>query len=311
MSERPLITVGIPCHNAASWLGIAIDSALHDQELPVEVIVVDDHSTDDSAHIATSRAVRFFSSDSHGAPAARNRILAEARGRLIQYLDADDYLLPGKMARQLEEASSFAPGTVPYAPVIAEVWRGGESLSRHTPHIDTSLPVEVQWILWQLPQTSGPLWPVDILRGLGGWKADQPCCQEHELYLRAMQAGVKFGFTPSALAVYRLWSEETLCRRDPSLVVRERSRLIDGMLDWLQAEGRLQPEHTAAAGRAFFEMSRTLAQHNLDEAVRYHAAHRGRGLISAVGPAAPQTYRLFYRLCGFAAAERIARCMRR
>ena len=64
--------------------------------------------------------------------------------------------------------------------------------------------VFTQWIRWHIPQTGGCLWRRDALVRAGGWKEGQPCCQEHELYHRALMAGLRFRFTPTPGAVYRM-----------------------------------------------------------------------------------------------------------
>ncbi len=354
----PTVTIGIPCRNARPWLAAAIKSALAQENITPDVVVVDDGSTDGSLDViqAFGDRVRTFRHEGQGAPAARNRALAEARGGWIQFLDADDYLLPDKIRLHLDAAAPMPPDTctradggsasppdllcgplreerdpgclpksgqesdpphalrlscmVPYSPVLSETWRGGKVASLAADAIDTTLDIFSQWILWQMPQTGGALWPVDTLRSLGGWKTDQPCCQEHELYLRALKSGVRFAFCPETRAVYRLWSEDTLCRRDPGRVIRIRSGLIADMLDWLEANGHLRGEHRQHAGRAFFEMARSLAVRDLSDAAQYHAAWKQKGLIRPEGPAAPAMYRAFYRCFGFAFAERIAAWLR-
>ena len=137
-----------------------------------------------------------------------------------------------------------------------------------------------------------------------------PCCQEHELYLRAIQAGCCFQFTPTAKAVYRIWSDETLCRKDPVLVIKTRTELIDRMLGWLEQNGQITPIHKNIAGRAFFEMARTWARHDLNRAADYLEGNQSRGLLQLNGPAAPLLYRVCFRLFGFKNAERIAKQLR-
>ena len=184
---------------------------------------------------------------------------------------------------------------------------------RLQPHADETSPdadIFTQWIRWQIPQTGGCLWRRETLDRIGGWKDDQPCCQEHELYLRALQAGLRFVFAPTPGAVYRVWSEDTLCRRDPLLVVRVRTRLFDALLEWLTAAGRATDIHRREIGRACFEMSRTWARYDLPGAIAYHNERKRKGLIHASGPAAPWNYGIIYRLLGFTAAERLARAAR-
>jgi hypothetical protein len=168
-----------------------------------------------------------------------------------------------------------------------------------------------QWLAWELPQTGGGLWRRSALEALGGWKEDQPCCQEHELYLRALKSGLRFVFAPSAGAIYRIWSEETLCRKDPRMVVRVKAGLIDELAQWLKARNLWTDTHRRAAGQACFEMARTLARSHLQEAASYHRDRRSRGLIHLHGPAAPGAYRIVYAALGFAGAEKFARILRR
>lgn len=99
------VSVIIPVYNREVLLSRAIESALSDGLEDLEVIVVDDGSTDDSAPIARSfgRRVRVFSQNNAGSSAARNRGLAEVRGRYVRTLDSDDWLLPGVTRVQVEK----------------------------------------------------------------------------------------------------------------------------------------------------------------------------------------------------------------
>lgn len=304
---RPLVTIGIPCYNSAHSLKAAIESALTQTWTDREVIVVDDGSTDHSVLIAGAYGDRLTlrRSGHRGATHARNLVLEEARGEWIQYLDADDYLEPEKIARQLAEADGGGDGDVLYSPVWIE-----EHGARTTSAIDPKLDVPAQWLGWQLPQTGGALWRRTALEKLGGWRRDQPCCQEHELYLRAIQAGMRFRFTPTPGAVYRIWSNETLCRKDPRLVVRTKTKLIDALHEWLAPQKRWSARHAALAGRACFEMARTLATIDPAEAARYYGERKRLGLLRVEGPAAPRPYRIAHRFLGFRGAEALARGLR-
>jgi glycosyltransferase involved in cell wall biosynthesis len=96
------VSVVIPCYNAERWIGKAIESCLAQSHAPDEVIVVDDGSTDDSSVIIARYAsrVHHVRQDNAGAPRARNAGFALSRGEFIQFLDADDFLLPGKLEHQ-------------------------------------------------------------------------------------------------------------------------------------------------------------------------------------------------------------------
>jgi len=92
---RPLVSVIVPCYNQGRFLPAAIRSAVS-QNFPVEVVVVDDGSPDDTAAAAAqfphARTVR---QANRGLSAARNHGLAVSTGELVIFLDADDRLLPG------------------------------------------------------------------------------------------------------------------------------------------------------------------------------------------------------------------------
>lgn len=313
-----LVTIAIPCRNAGKWIAEAIASAFTQARigvLEIEVVVVDDGSQDESRErvAAFGDLVRLIAlQGGRGANVARNVALKEARGEWLQFLDADDYLLSGKIATQLAEAGEAVhDADVLYGPTYMETWRDGQEPQRSLLAIDTETSLVEQWISWQMPQTGGALWRRSSLARLGGWNETAPCCQEHELYLRAIQSGMKMVFTPTPGAVYRIWSEQTLCRRDPRLTISERSRLIESMLEWVAHGQGGWDAARQVAGLAFFEMSRTLAGIDLDEAVAYHDRYRRRGLIRLEGAAAPELYRIVCSLLGFRAAEMLARMTRK
>lgn len=102
------VSVIVPVYNGERFLEEALDSALSQVPVPLEVFVVDDGSTDRSAAVAESRAgVRCLRLDHAGVSAARNHGIEHARGEWLAFLDSDDRWLPGKLAHQLEAARAM------------------------------------------------------------------------------------------------------------------------------------------------------------------------------------------------------------
>jgi glycosyltransferase involved in cell wall biosynthesis len=103
MTGKPLVSVMIGVYNGAAFLSEAIESVLAQTHGPLELIVVDDGSEDESGSIARAygAAVRCITQPRGGMAAARNRAVAEARGDYFAFLDADDRFLPDKIERQL------------------------------------------------------------------------------------------------------------------------------------------------------------------------------------------------------------------
>jgi glycosyltransferase involved in cell wall biosynthesis len=103
MSDNPLISVVIPVYNGERFIGEALDSVFAQDYQPVEVIVVDDGSTDGTASAAlVYPAVHYFYQPNNGVASARNSGIALAKGEYLAFLDADDIWLPGKLKAQME-----------------------------------------------------------------------------------------------------------------------------------------------------------------------------------------------------------------
>lgn len=111
--SQPLVSILIPCYNAAPYLAATLESALAQTWPHKEIILVDDGSTDNSLELAREfewRGVRVIPQKNSGAAAARNRALREARGDFVQFLDADDLISPPKIERQLALLETRAAG---------------------------------------------------------------------------------------------------------------------------------------------------------------------------------------------------------
>jgi glycosyltransferase involved in cell wall biosynthesis len=101
--SHPLVSVIIPCYNQAHFVARAIRSCLQGNNLPQEIIVVDDGSVDDVQHAVAEfgEPVRLVRKTNGGLSSARNAGLRAAKGRFLKFLDADDWLLPGSLSRQV------------------------------------------------------------------------------------------------------------------------------------------------------------------------------------------------------------------
>ena len=90
--EARLVSVIIPVYNGQKYLSVALDSILAQNYRPIEIVIVDDGSTDSTATIAKSyRNLRYIYQENQGHAIAKNTGLANCTGQLISFLDADDY----------------------------------------------------------------------------------------------------------------------------------------------------------------------------------------------------------------------------
>lgn len=100
----PLVSVVIPVYNDERYLAEAVQSVLDQEYGPLEVLVIDDGSTDGSGRVARSFGppVQYHYREHAGLAATRNHGVALARGELLAFLDADDVWVHGKLTRQVE-----------------------------------------------------------------------------------------------------------------------------------------------------------------------------------------------------------------
>ena len=310
---NPLVSILIPCYNAEQWIEQAIDSALKQTYQNTEVIVVDDGSSDRSLEIIESygRQISWLTQENQGGNVTRNRLLQLSKGSWLQYLDADDYLLPDKVAKQIEFLAQNPNTDIIYSPSIIQ-YHDTEVISKEVLSISQPHDPLILLARWYLPQTGSPLWRKEAVVSVGGWKANQPCCQEHELYLRLLQAGKKFNYCDFAGAIYRQWSELTVCKKDKTETYHRRLEITDKLEQHLVQTQQLTKLRQHQINRARFECARIIWLTDKQWANTIVARiHNTEQTFSPWGECAPQTYRLMYRWFGFEIAERIAAIKRR
>lgn len=304
----PKVSILIPCYNADRWIAQAIQSAL-DQTYPdKEVIVVDDGSSDRSLEQIKGFGdqIRWETQPNQGGNATRNRLLELSSGEWIQYLDADDYLQPDKIARQIQHLLALPTVVLIYSPSIFEYW---ESHSVRQEILPIPAPYD-PWILlarWYLPQTGSPLWRKQAILDVGGWKPEQPCCQEHELYTRLLMAGKQFSYFAEAGSVYRQWSEATVCKRNKPAVFRQRLDIETTIEQFLRHSDQLTDDRLAAINQARFECARLIWLFDRAWAQQIvRQIQTSDPQFVPWGSAAPEFYQFTYRWFGFTSAEQIA-----
>src|SRR3954470_15704279 len=98
----PLVSALVPVFNGERFLAEALDSIFAQRWEPLEVVVVDDGSTDRSAEIARSYSVSYLHQENAGIATARNAAIEAAGGEIVAFLDADDVWLPGSLEKRVE-----------------------------------------------------------------------------------------------------------------------------------------------------------------------------------------------------------------
>lgn len=119
----PLVSIVIPVYNGATYLEEAINSALRQTYKNIEVIVINDGSTDsgetESVALSFGDRIRYFSKPNGGVASALNRGVQEMRGQYFSWLSHDDLYLPEKVQTQVEMLKGFPQDTICYSDFIA------------------------------------------------------------------------------------------------------------------------------------------------------------------------------------------------
>jgi glycosyltransferase involved in cell wall biosynthesis len=202
--DSPLVSIVIPCHNAAPWVADAIGSALAQTYSPTEVLVVDDGSTDRSIDIIRSfgKPVSLILQKHSGASKARNKGVERASGEFIHFLDADDILFPHCIKRKMEAALTEKADIVYSGGFFFNSEANAGTYESHAP-LKNDRPGLIAHIIRSSLVTTILLCRKDRLMKLGGFNEELANGQEHELLLRFALTDSKFSYVPKALSCNR------------------------------------------------------------------------------------------------------------
>jgi GT2 family glycosyltransferase len=202
------VSVIIPAYNAARFIGDAVESVLQQTFRNLDIIVVDDGSTDNTlALLEPYRGrLKILSQANAGPSAARNRGLSAASGEYAYFLDADDLIYPETLASLVSHLSSH-----PEVDLVAGRWRffdeSTQSQSTLSGIVEIPNTSGVDLFRKMLIETLFPLHAAlmrtKCLRKCGGWDESLWCAEDRDLWLRLVQHGCRFDFISAAVARYR------------------------------------------------------------------------------------------------------------
>jgi len=211
-SAEPLVSVVVAAYNAARYIGDTCRSVLNQTYRSLELIVVDDGSTDATGNIvdalvASDPRVRLIRQRNLGVAAARNRALAAASGEFIAPLDADDLWDPTKIERQVRRLQECGPGTGLVYCWWAWIDGTGAVLDRSPPWREEGQVLQRLIEVNFTGNASVPLYRRSLIEELGGYDAglrDNGCqgCEDWDLVLR-IAGHCAVAVVPAVLVAYR------------------------------------------------------------------------------------------------------------
>ena len=265
------VSVIIPVYNAEKYISECLDSVLEQTWTDLEIIVVDNNSTDGSLAILEAYRRKFtnkitvFSETKQGASAARNKGILEASGEWIQFLDADDLLMEDKIEHQLKlvnELVAFVAGSSQYR-------RGRKIAVNDYPN------KEIKKGFFEMGGTGNTcanLWNKKYLLEVNSFDEALPDTQDPDLMFRLFQINENIIIDTVPKTIVRDINPDSLSKRDLKGSYQRHLQLRQRILDYY---GLTKPEYLAKEQNYFLNMMykyvRLLAVQDLDLGVEaYH-----------------------------------------
>jgi glycosyltransferase involved in cell wall biosynthesis len=302
-----LISVIIPCYNVEDYIEECVESVYTQTYKDFEVICIDNNSTDSTWNKLIELKEKYPSitldvEKVEGAPAARNKGLSLCKGEWVQFLDADDLLLPIKLQHQID-LIELNKGIVFIA---------GGNIKRSIDNTEcASEPIPNIWqglFFTQLGNTCANLWNYEALQAVSGWDSTKKSSQEYNLMFRLLKK-----------------NDESEVLVDPKqfTIIREResgqistTNIGDNLIrylteredtkEWLKLnKSNIFISNQSTFTQHFAKYCHFLAKFNFNEAIKIHNRNIPSGFKLKREKGISNIYILLYNLLGFSVAERV------
>ncbi len=221
----PTASIIIPCHNAEPMIGPCLRSCLAQTHPHIEIILVDNNSTDTSLQTARTLSssarhpIHITDCPEQGANHARRHGLSLANGDFIQWLDADDLIAPNKIANQLAALTAAPQAMIAYGDWYWRFYKAGQitqqAFFRSTQYDDylTQL-LAGHWrppAAYLLRRTAA-----DQLEQLNAWNPNTTAEQDRQYFSTAAAAvDIPFLYVPDSESIYNSWSDDQISKAAP------------------------------------------------------------------------------------------------
>ncbi|MGJ8745210.1 glycosyltransferase family 2 protein [Polaribacter sp.] len=226
---KPLVSILIPMYNSEDYINETLDSCLSQKYKNIEIIIVDDESTDSSYKICETYAAQYkfikvYKQLNSGAPAARNLAFKKSKGEFIQYLDADDLLSDDKIEGQINILKNEDDSTISYC-----------KYSRFTDDIEKSILnqnsisinytrsitffnylLKTGWL-----QTSCWLVPRKLIISTGDWRQDLSRNQDGDFFGRVILNSKKGIYSNKGEVFYRILNPNSITAKKKDVLYFE------------------------------------------------------------------------------------------
>ena len=242
--EPGLVSVIVPTFNRAAVLSDTLDSVANQSYRPIELLIIDDGSSDDTQTAVetwsnryrsdAALTVRYCSQPNRGACAARNRGLRDSRGEYIQFLDSDDRLRPSKLEEQVNALSADPELDYVYAQTV-QIGSDGSERARTGKPMDPAIPARnIPLHLWH---TTAPLYRRRVCVRAGPWDEELRMSQDWDYAARIKAVSLKAHFLPEVLSEYVMHGGEQIVTKGTRREIASRNRAIHNVMGLLNQSG--------------------------------------------------------------------------
>ncbi len=306
------VSIVIPCHNVQEHLPHALDSALGQDYPDTEIVCVDDGSTDGTAAVLADYSarhpgrIRTLTQTNRGASAARNAGAAATTGEYLQFLDADDVILPQKISAQTALArSAGSPGLI--IGDFEEVMPNGLLL----PALALYGRPWMALIKTRMGTTSSNLWKREALDAAGGWNEQLGSSQDYELMFRMLKRDVPVTWDPHIRTHVLKRVSGSISQTGVQANWDRYIALRHAIKEHLQTKDpERYAEEVESLRQYIFMALRIVAADDLPKALEVYGRSIGKGFRPQVGRAITERYAALHNLLGFATTERLMRLVK-
>jgi glycosyltransferase involved in cell wall biosynthesis len=303
---QPTVSVVIPTKNRAQLLLPAVHSILNQTYENWELIIVDDHSTDDTALklenlLKADKRIRFYirSGQACGAPTCRNEGFYKASGDYVIFLDSDDLLAPfclSERVRVMEENADLDFAVFPcqvfqnFPGDVELLWN---ILDTDENDLDRLLSIDAPWA------TAAPIWRQKSIHSIGLWDVDLLGFQDWELHLRAVVRGLKYQkFSRLPDCFWRRPREDTIGKKLTQVDhLYSHERLFAKVFHLVDNSGLLNKHRKdQIAGMYFLLCKLWLSKGEVSEAIRVWQVCKLEGLVNMLPYQEGLIYLKLYRI---------------
>ena len=311
---NPLVSILIPAYNAGKWIQQTMESAVNQKYPNIEVVVVNDGSTDDTLQIVKrfeSSRVKIVDQKNAGGAAARNTALSHAQGDYLQWLDHDDLLAADKIDEQMRRVQSVGDERRLFSGNFGSFYFCSKRAKMITGPLGADLsPLEYFYIKFEQDEwlhTTSWLVSRQVAEKAGPWLDLRSPDDDGEYFCRVVAASSGIVFVPTARSYWRVGNSASFSysRQSSSHALRA---MLESSRKCIEQFRALEDTERSRKACVTFLLNRLIyyypdQQEMLDQI--YALARELGGDLSYSAPPLLPHYEMIRKLAGWKLAKRI------